>query len=45
MTAIVFAIFMPRGAWGVITDRYGLRLLPVGRDLVVDDAPPEEGEA
>jgi branched-chain amino acid transport system permease protein len=41
VTAILFAIFMPRGVWGVITDRYGLRLLPVGRDLVVDDPAPE----
>jgi branched-chain amino acid transport system permease protein len=41
VTAIVFAIFMPQGLWGFITDRFGLRLLPVGRDLVVDEPPPE----
>lgn len=29
-TAILFALFAPRGIWGVIEDRYGLRLLPLG---------------
>lgn len=28
--AIVFALFVPRGLWGAIEDRLGLRLLPVG---------------
>ena len=32
-TAIVFALFLPRGIWGTIEDRFGLRLLPVGYRL------------
>jgi branched-chain amino acid transport system permease protein len=31
--AIVFALFLPRGRWGTIEDRYGIRLLPVGYRL------------
>jgi branched-chain amino acid transport system permease protein len=32
-TAILFALFLPRGIWGTIEDRFGLRLLPVGYRL------------
>jgi branched-chain amino acid transport system permease protein len=28
--AILFALFLPRGLWGTVEDRFGLRLLPVG---------------
>lgn len=28
--AILFALFMPRGVWGELESRFGLRLLPVG---------------
>jgi branched-chain amino acid transport system permease protein len=28
--AILFALFVPRGIWGTIVDRYGVQLLPVG---------------
>jgi branched-chain amino acid transport system permease protein len=31
--AIVFALFLPRGVWGSIVDRFGIRLLPVGYRL------------
>lgn len=31
--AIVFALFLPRGLWGAIEDRFGLRLMPVGYRL------------
>ena len=31
--AIVFALFLPRGIWGTIEDRFGIRLLPVGYRL------------
>ena len=44
-TAILFAIFMPRGLWGAVTDRFGIQLLPVGRELVVSEQPAEEPEA
>jgi branched-chain amino acid transport system permease protein len=33
--ALVFALFLPRGLWGAIEDRFGLRLLPVGYRLRV----------
>lgn len=29
-TAVVFALYLPRGLWGTIEERFGLRLLPVG---------------
>jgi branched-chain amino acid transport system permease protein len=28
--AVLFALFLPRGIWGTIEDRFGIRLLPVG---------------
>ena len=32
-TAIVFALFLPRGLWGAIETRFDLRLLPLGHDV------------
>ncbi len=32
-TAILFALLLPRGLWGTVRDRYGIRLLPVGYRL------------
>jgi branched-chain amino acid transport system permease protein len=32
-TALLFALFLPRGIWGVIEDRLGITLLPVGYRL------------
>jgi branched-chain amino acid transport system permease protein len=32
-TALVFALFLPRGIWGRVEDRFGIRLLPVGYRL------------
>jgi len=29
-TALLFALLLPRGLWGEIEARFGLRLLPVG---------------
>jgi branched-chain amino acid transport system permease protein len=31
--AIIFALFLPRGLWGTIEDRWGIHLLPVGYRL------------
>jgi branched-chain amino acid transport system permease protein len=31
--AIVFALFLPRGLWGSVEDKFGIRLLPVGYTL------------
>jgi branched-chain amino acid transport system permease protein len=39
-TALVFALFLPRGLWGWVEIRFGLRLLPVGYRVVVGRAPP-----
>jgi branched-chain amino acid transport system permease protein len=32
-TAMAFALFLPRGIWGTVEERFGLRLLPVGHRL------------
>ena len=29
-TAVVFALYLPRGLWGTIEKRFSLHLLPVG---------------
>jgi branched-chain amino acid transport system permease protein len=43
-TAIVFALVLPRGLWGTVVDRFGVRLLPVGYELVhAPDPEPREG--
>jgi len=43
-TALVFALLLPRGIWGAIERRTGLRLLPVGYRLDVrSDVRQEEG--
>ena len=34
-TALVFALFLPRGLWGLVEARSGLRLLPVGYRLAI----------
>lgn len=31
--AIVFALFLPRGLWGTVEEKFGIRLLPVGYRL------------
>jgi len=33
-TAILFALFLPRGVWGTVEDRFHLRLLPLGYSLL-----------
>jgi branched-chain amino acid transport system permease protein len=38
-TALVFALFLPRGLWGWAEARFGLRLLPVGYRVVAGRAP------
>ena len=32
-TAMAFALFLPRGIWGTIEERFGIRLMPVGYRL------------
>lgn len=33
LTALLFSLFLPRGIWGTIETRFGIRLLPVGFSL------------
>jgi branched-chain amino acid transport system permease protein len=43
--AIAFALLLPRGIWGTVVDRFGVRLLPVGYRLrELADAPPATTE-
>lgn len=39
-SAIVFALFLPRGLWGALEERLGLRLLPVGYRVNIRTAHP-----
>ena len=32
-TALLFSLFLPRGLWGAVQDRFGLQLMPVGYRL------------
>ena len=40
VVAVGFALFLPRGLWSLLTDRFQLRLLPVGYDLHRPAAAP-----
>ncbi|MDE2375580.1 MAG: branched-chain amino acid ABC transporter permease [Hyphomicrobiales bacterium] len=40
---IVFALFLPRGIWGTIEDRFSIRLLPVGYSLRMLRSDPGPG--
>jgi len=42
VVALVFALFIPRGIWGFLETRFGLRLLPVGYVLKVPAADAAE---
>jgi branched-chain amino acid transport system permease protein len=41
-TAALFALALPRGLWGTIEERLGLRLLPVGYRVVTSDEASEK---
>ena len=41
-TAALFALILPRGLWGAIEERFGLRLMPVGYRVV---SPEKKSEA
>ena len=43
LTALLFSLFLPRGLWGTIEDRFQIRLLPVGYRLNIATAAPERG--
>ena len=38
------SLFLPKGLWGWVDQRLGLRLLPVGRWLKIDGAAPESAD-
>ncbi|MDX3663091.1 branched-chain amino acid ABC transporter permease [Streptomyces sp. ID05-26A] len=38
VVAVAFALFLPRGLYSLITDRFGFRLLPVGYELRVKES-------
>ena len=46
-TALVFSLFLPKGIWGYIEDRFHVLLLPVGYHLRVsaDSSTANQGEA
>ena len=39
-TALVFALFLPRGIWGMLEDHFALQLLPVGYRLRIPGSSP-----
>jgi len=39
-SALLFSLLLPRGIWGTLQDRFGLRLLPVGYRLRFSDGDP-----
>jgi branched-chain amino acid transport system permease protein len=36
-SALAFSLFLPRGLWGVLQERFGLRLMPIGYRLLFLD--------
>ena len=40
MIAVLMATKVPRGLWGLVTDRWDVHLFPVRRGLVLE-SPPE----
>jgi branched-chain amino acid transport system permease protein len=40
-TAALFALVLPRGLWGTVEERLGLRLLPVGYRVETQDGEPK----
>ena len=45
VTSVLFALLLPRGLWGTMVDRFGVRLLPVGYRVVStnEGTGPESG--
>jgi branched-chain amino acid transport system permease protein len=39
-TALLFSLFLPRGIWGTLTDRFGIHLMPVGYRLSTKEKAP-----
>ena len=45
LTALAFALFLPRGIWGSIEDVFGLHLLPVGYRVRMEEDIDESGSS
>jgi branched-chain amino acid transport system permease protein len=43
--ALLCSIFLPRGIWGIVEDRFGIRLLPVGYRLKSDGISSVSGHS
>jgi branched-chain amino acid transport system permease protein len=43
--AIFFAMLLPRGLWGTLEERTGLRFMPLGYRLRRSSPPPTEDPA
>ncbi|MCX4825886.1 branched-chain amino acid ABC transporter permease [Streptomyces sp. NBC_01142] len=41
LTAVAFALFLPRGLWSLLSDRLHVQLLPVGYHLRPQETPSE----
>jgi branched-chain amino acid transport system permease protein len=41
-TAVVFALYLPRGLWGALEERFGIRLLPVGYRVATPQSVPAD---
>ena len=44
LTAVAFALFLPRGLWSLLNDRLHIRLLPVGYHLQRQAADPSASD-
>jgi branched-chain amino acid transport system permease protein len=44
-SALVFSLFLPRGIWGTIQDRFGIQLMPVGYRLRFAKPAAQETDA
>ena len=40
-TALIFSLLLPRGLWGTLEERFGLRVLPVGYRVRLADSQPD----
>jgi branched-chain amino acid transport system permease protein len=45
VAATLFSLFLPRGLWGTLEDRYGIQLLPVGYRLEVRHGSSKSNES
>jgi branched-chain amino acid transport system permease protein len=44
-SALLFSLFLPRGIWGTVQDRFGIQLMPVGYRLRFGPQAASEADA